>query len=88
MARATTLALVAALAVLLILSSGPARAAAARTAPADVAAAATKASANEKVAEDRECETVAGEQQREDCLARRTLAAHTDYIYTQDNGHN
>jgi hypothetical protein len=39
-------------------------------------------------AEDRECETVAGEQQREDCLARRTLAAHTDYIYTQDNGHN
>ncbi|XP_051212509.1 uncharacterized protein [Lolium perenne] len=90
MARATTLVLVAALAVLLILPSGPARAAAARTAPADVAAATTKASANEKVAaaEDHECETVAGEQQREDCLARRTLAAHTDYIYTQDNGHN
>ncbi|KAM0853036.1 hypothetical protein ACQ4PT_051351 [Festuca glaucescens] len=76
--RATTL--VIAVLLLLLLPSGPARAAAARTA--------TKASANEKVAEDRECETVAGEQQREDCLARRTLAAHTDYIYTQDNGHN
>jgi hypothetical protein len=47
MARATTLALVAALAILLLLSSGPARAAAARTAPVDVAAAANKASANE-----------------------------------------
>ncbi|CAM0905258.1 unnamed protein product [Alopecurus aequalis] len=90
MARATILVLVAALTVLLLLASGPARAAAARTSPADVAAT-TKASPNEKfasAAEDSECEMVAGEQQREDCMARRTLAAHTDYIYTQDNGHN
>jgi hypothetical protein len=49
MARATTLVLVAALAVLLLLlaSGGPALAVAARTAPADVAATGAKASPNE-----------------------------------------
>ncbi|KAF7001330.1 hypothetical protein CFC21_017025 [Triticum aestivum] len=86
MARATTLVLVAALAVLL-LASGPAGATAARTSPKDVAT----ASPNEKVAaaaaEDHECEMMAGEKQRDECMARRTLAAHTDYIYTQEK-HN
>ncbi|GJN30779.1 hypothetical protein PR202_gb19116 [Eleusine coracana subsp. coracana] len=32
----------------------------------------------------RECE---GAEEREECLMRRTLVAHTDYIYTQGN-HN
>ncbi|VAH46422.1 unnamed protein product [Triticum turgidum subsp. durum] len=87
MARATTLVLVAALAVLLLLASGPAGATAAQTSPKDVAT----ASPNEKVAaaaaEDHECEMRAGEKQRDECMARRTLAAHTDYIYTQEK-HN
>ncbi|KAF7008635.1 hypothetical protein CFC21_023350 [Triticum aestivum] len=86
MARATTLVLVAALAVLLLLASGPAGATAARTSPKDVAT----ASPNEvaaAAAEDHECEMRAGEKQRDECMARRTLAAHTDYIYTQEK-HN
>ncbi|CAN6363151.1 unnamed protein product [Urochloa humidicola] len=29
-----------------------------------------------------------GEEAEEECLMRRTLVAHTDYIYTQGGGHN
>ncbi|CAN6381500.1 unnamed protein product [Urochloa humidicola] len=29
-----------------------------------------------------------GEVAEEECLMRRTLVAHTDYIYTQGGGHN
>ena len=29
-----------------------------------------------------------GEGEDEECLMRRTLVAHTDYIYTQGGGHN
>ncbi|XP_003557604.1 phytosulfokines 4 [Brachypodium distachyon] len=87
MARATrtsTMVLAAALATLLLLASAPALATAARTAPA-----ADKASPDEKsstaAAADVDCE--GGAETAEECLARRTLAAHTDYIYTQEH-HN
>jgi hypothetical protein len=48
---------------------------------------ATKAE-TEKDDDDDPCGGGAGGAEQEECLMRRTLAAHTDYIYTQGGGHN
>ncbi|WVZ51217.1 hypothetical protein U9M48_002379 [Paspalum notatum var. saurae] len=39
-------------------------------------------------AADERCGGAGAEGEDEECLMRRTLAAHTDYIYTQGGGHN
>uniref|UniRef100_A0A0D9WV40 Phytosulfokine n=1 Tax=Leersia perrieri TaxID=77586 RepID=A0A0D9WV40_9ORYZ len=82
-ARPATVVLVAALAVLFLLSSS---AMAARPEPAfdkvvSLDEEAVRAGEKEIAGE---CKKGEGE---EECLARRTLTAHTDYIYTQEH-HN
>ncbi|KAM0828063.1 hypothetical protein ACQ4PT_067790 [Festuca glaucescens] len=48
------------------------------------------ASFSTAAAEDERCGGSAGEGEgdEEECLMRRTLVAHTDYIYTQGGKHN
>ncbi|TVU40913.1 hypothetical protein EJB05_14398 [Eragrostis curvula] len=86
MARATVMVLAAVFAVLLLASSSAPVAMAGRADPAEAAGDAVsphhkKAAAD--VAAESGCE---GANDEDECMARRTLAAHTDYIYTQ--GHH
>ncbi|XP_062189993.1 phytosulfokines 4-like [Phragmites australis] len=87
MARATVMVLAAALFVLL-LASAASVAGAGRADPAEGAAAGTvsphQKEGAETVAVEGGCE---GANDEDECSARRTLAAHTDYIYTQEH-HN
>ncbi|KAM0828061.1 hypothetical protein ACQ4PT_067790 [Festuca glaucescens] len=62
-----------------------------RNLPAEVGAGDEEAASfSTAAAEDERCGGSAGEGEgdEEECLMRRTLVAHTDYIYTQGGKHN
>ncbi|RLM87083.1 phytosulfokines 4-like [Panicum miliaceum] len=82
MASAKVMVLAAALAVLLLAASSASVASAGRTDPA--AAGASSLDQGSTAAGERGCE---GANDEDECMMRRTLAAHTDYIYTQEH-HN
>ncbi|CAN6196773.1 unnamed protein product [Urochloa humidicola] len=83
MAAAKTMVLAAALAVLLLAaSSGPVASAAGRADP--IVSHGQAAAEGSTAAGERGCE---GANDEDECMMRRTLAAHTDYIYTQEH-HN
>ncbi|CAN6181109.1 unnamed protein product [Urochloa humidicola] len=88
MARAATatMVLAAALAVLLLAASSAPLASARRADPAAAAVVSHGQAAEEgsTAAGERGCE---GANDEDECMMRRTLAAHTDYIYTQEH-HN
>ncbi|KAJ1287599.1 hypothetical protein BS78_02G022200 [Paspalum vaginatum] len=81
--RATVMVLAAALAVLL-LAAAAAPAASARRVESAAVSRREKLQGSEEAAGSRGCE---GANDEDECMMRRTLAAHTDYIYTQQN-HN
>ncbi|CAN6202925.1 unnamed protein product [Urochloa humidicola] len=85
-AAAVTMVLAAALVVLLLASSSATVASAGRAHPAAAAAVVSHGQAAEgsTAAGERGCE---GANDEDECMMRRTLAAHTDYIYTQEH-HN
>ncbi|XP_004955402.1 phytosulfokines 4 [Setaria italica] len=85
MARsATVMVLAAALAVLLLASSSAPVASAGRADPAAAVVSHGHQAQGSTAAGERGCE---GANDEDECMMRRTLAAHTDYIYTQEH-HN
>ncbi|WVZ61728.1 hypothetical protein U9M48_011557 [Paspalum notatum var. saurae] len=83
--RATVMVLAAALAVLLLAAASAPAASAGRAEPAAVARHENHQGSSEGEAEGwRGCE---GANDEDECMMRRTLAAQTDYIYTQEH-HN
>ncbi|XP_051180989.1 phytosulfokines 4 [Lolium perenne] len=76
--------------LLLSLSHSARVTAAVRNLPAEVGAGDEEAASfSTAAAEDERCGGSAGEGEGdEECLMRRTLVAHTDYIYTQGGKHN